>query len=146
MALVVGTNSWVTVAEADTYLTDRLGTQDWFTLDESPSAPGEPSKDTFLITAFNLLVNKGGYCLDPAMTDNRVKNSQSELAFYFVNNYNQFIADSDSISKGLKKFDLSEWSEEYFESWKGDFPLPASVSVFLTVYRSDNLITFLEVE
>lgn len=48
MALVVGTNSYVTVAEADTYFGDRFGADDWLALTEEV-------KEQLLISAMPLL-------------------------------------------------------------------------------------------
>lgn len=47
MALVVGTNSYVTVAEADLYFTDRLYSDDWLDLNPDPDGV----KDKSLISA-----------------------------------------------------------------------------------------------
>jgi len=148
MALVVGENSWATVAEADDYLTDRVGTQEWFNLDETPSAAGEPSKETYLIMAYNYLLTKNGYCLDSTLTDENVKKAQIEFAFYFVDNFTEFEDDSNSLTKGAGSFNLSKWREQLNSeaNWNGDYPLPAFVSVFLTEYQCTNVTVNLDAD
>jgi hypothetical protein len=145
MALVVGSNSWQTVAEADLYLTDRLGAQNWFKLSDT-SGVGEPSKEVYLIMAFNLLVNHPGFNLNETMTDASVKKAQSELALYFVDNYFSFIQQSNLISQGLKSFTMSKWKQDFDTNWQGNYPLPVWVSSYLTKYGSANDTVFLEVE
>lgn len=146
MAIIVGTNSWVTIAEADAYLTARLGSQDWFTLSDSPASPGEESKETFLVMAYNLLVNKPGYCLTPGMTDENVKNAQSEFAFYLSQDYASFIENADGAARGISSFKLSKWSESYFRNWEGDYALPVFVNAFLDAYRLDNNLADISVD
>lgn len=146
MALVIGENSWTTLTEADNYLTTRFGSQEWFNLSDTPANPGEASKETFLIMAFNALVDKPGYCLTPTLTDNSVKIAQTEMAFHFSDSYNEFTERSSSATSGVKDFKAVNWEEEYFKDWSGDFPLPPLVVAHLSVYMSDNLIVDLEVE
>jgi len=148
MALVVGENSWATVAEADAYLTDRVGTQEWFTLDEASANPGDPSKETYLIMAFNYLLTKNGYCLDKTLTDENVKKAQIEFAFYFVDNFTTYEDDNNSLTRGAKSFNLSKWREQLNSeaNWAGDYPLPAFVSTYLTGYQCSNVTVPLDPE
>jgi len=145
MALVVGENTWVTLVEADLYLTDRIGTAAWFALPDT-AGPGEPSKELYLIMAFNMLLNHPSYCLSASLTDENVKKAQTELAFYFVSSYDTFISSADMASRGVSSFTLSKWSESYFRSWEGDFPLPVMVSMFISLYKADGLMVDLTVE
>jgi len=146
MALIVGENTWATVAEADAYLADRVGTQNWFLLDESPAAPGEPSKESYLSMAFNYLINKGGYCLDKALTDDEVKYAQIEFAFYFVDNFTTFEDEANSQGKGTTSFQVSKWRESLGTNWVDDYALPFSVSTFLNKYICSNVTVHLTVE
>ena len=138
MSIVIGVNSWATIAEADEYLTTKVGSGPWFGLIDSPASPGDPSKESYLIMAFETLVYKPGYNLAPDNTDDNLKKAQIELAYYFVGNYAQFVEQSDMANRGLSSFTLSKWSESFFNSWEGDFPLPYMVSKFIGSYRMDN--------
>lgn len=144
MAIIVGENTWVTILEADAYLTTRIGTAAWFALPDTAGA-GLPSKELYLIMAFNMLVNHPSYCLDATLTTDDVKNAQTELAFYFVSSYDSFIQQSDIATRGVSSFGLSKWTESYFRSWEGDFPLPVMVSMYISSYKSDGLMVDLTV-
>lgn len=146
MALVVGTNTWATIAQADEYLTTRMGSGKWFDLPESPANPGEESKETFLVMAFNILVNKGGFSLIPELTDTNVIYAQSEMAFQLFSDLETFEDGADIMNKGLKSFKLSQWQEEYFANSEGDFALPYMVENFLTEYRLDNVFVDITVD
>jgi hypothetical protein len=146
MALIIGENTWATLAEAASYLNTRLGSGSWFTLVDSPVNPGDESKETFMIMAFNLLVNKPGYALDKDLTDDNVKYAQIEFALYLSANFNQWSISADMATKGLTSFTLSKWSEQYFTNWVGDAPMPIFVTFFLADYRMDNTTVNLSVD
>lgn len=75
MALTVGENSWVTVAEADTYFSSRLGSSEhWCSGAE---------KETALITAYNQL-NGCGLFSFPADVAQVMKNAQCEQALFLL--------------------------------------------------------------
>jgi hypothetical protein len=105
MALVKGTNSYVTAVEADAYFSDRLDVAAWIAADAT-------SKDQALITAASVLDDlswtgtaisedqplafpRSGYYFDPrlgvhiTLTDaipERVKKANKELAYHLLNN------------------------------------------------------------
>lgn len=112
MAVVVGTNSWVTIAEADAYLTARAGAKEWFALNEAPAAPGEDSKETFLVTAFNWLLFDGGFGLSSSLTDDYVKTAQIEAALFLLKYRISFEDRAAKIAGGVKRFKNSKWEEE----------------------------------
>ena len=60
MALNVGQNSWCTVPEADTYLTEKIESEVWFEL-SSVGTPGQTSKQSLLISAFYWLYLAPGF-------------------------------------------------------------------------------------
>lgn len=138
MSLVVGENSWVTVVEADNYLQYKAGSEDWYELSEDSVDPGTDSKTLFLVTAFNILVNKGGYCLNSALTDDNVKKAQIEYAYSIFKGSFLSEGEINKLSSGLKSFTLSKWSETYNGDWTNDFPLPPFVSNFLSDYYNQN--------
>ena len=146
MALVVGTNSWVTLVEADAYLTNKVGTQDWFSLTDTPTNPGDASKESFLITAFNYLITKAGYVIPSDSTDANVQAAQTEFAYYlFV--YGAAYEDRiNAQASGVTEFKLSKWSEKYSESSLLDQPLPSIVQNYLSEYYYLNITASITVE
>lgn len=75
MALTVGENSWVTVEEADTYFSSRLGSSEhWVSGAEKESA---------LITAYNQL-NGCGFFDFPASATQVMKDAQCEQALFLL--------------------------------------------------------------
>jgi hypothetical protein len=134
MSIDIGVNSWATIAEADAYLTNKLDSQPWFALPDSAGA-GEESKELYLIMAFYTLVDKQGYYLAPGNTDEDLKKAQTELAFYFIDNYASFVDQADTMNKGVSSFKASKWEEDYFASNAGDFPLPYMVTKFISNYK-----------
>lgn len=112
MALVVGTNSWVTVAEADIYLTDRIGSTEWFGLLDLPSNPGEDAKETMLISAFYWLIGSPELNLTPSLSATNVKNAQIEAALFLLEHYDELNERRAFISAGGESFKLSKRSED----------------------------------
>jgi hypothetical protein len=109
MALVVGTNSWVTVAEADTYLSEKweAGTT-WSGLTNA-------EKEAALITSYRWIKRK--YPAIPAASTNvNVKNAQIELAWYIVNFNEEHVKRSALYTQGVRKFKISKWSETLMKS------------------------------
>ena len=110
MGLTVGTNSWATIAEADTYLTNRIGAEDWFDLSDTGD-PGAVSKETLLITAFYRL--SASYNIEASETDTNLKNAQIEAAFFLMDNFVEFDERDKTLAAGVQKFRQSQWSEDY---------------------------------
>ena len=73
--IVVGTNSWVTEAEANTYFGGRIFSSENWTDAASDNIPA-------LITAYNWL-NSGGYSL-PATATQGVQDAQCEMALFLL--------------------------------------------------------------
>ena len=110
MGLTVGTNSWATVAEADAYLTDRIGAEDWFDLNATGD-PGAVSKETLLITSYNRLSVL--YTIPAAETATNIKKAQIEAAFFFLDNFVEFEERSRALAAGIESFRQSQWTENY---------------------------------
>lgn len=136
MSLVVGENSWCTIAEADEILKYKLGSEEWYELSDETSTPGEESKELFLRNSYDLLLNKVGYAMSPTITDAKVKKAQALFAFIIFDG--SFLDESqlNLLSAGVSGMTLSKWRVSYFESWSGDFPLPYAVANLLSDYVS----------
>jgi len=124
MALVIGTDSWVTVAEADTYLENRIYASDWFTLDTSPASPGVVAKESLLITAYRWLLNHPELELEADSTDSNVKNAQIEAAIYLQNHFTEIDGREAAIATGVVSMRMSR---RYEDLERGASSLPASL-------------------
>jgi hypothetical protein len=100
--ITVGTNSFVTLTEANTYMGDRFGGAAWFALTI-------PERETLLITAFRWLVSEG---VPKTSTSEGVKWGQIELAWWINNYFDEYEARQALIAGGVKKFKASKWEEE----------------------------------
>jgi hypothetical protein len=105
MALVKGTNSYCTVAEADTYFADRLDVAAWTTADATSKAQAlvtatsvldeQPWTGTAISEDQPLAFPRSGYYFDPRIGANitfsatpptRITIATMELAYHFLNN------------------------------------------------------------
>jgi hypothetical protein len=111
MALTVGTNSWVTILEADAYLTDRIGASSWFDLPDSPANPGEDSKETMLVSAFYWLTGSPELEIPPNSADGVVKNAQIESALFLLEHYGTINEHRGFAYAGVESFSFSKRSE-----------------------------------
>jgi hypothetical protein len=113
MALVVGVNSWVTRAEADTYFDDRINNTPWTALTDS-------EKDQYLITAFNWIFYDSQFTAPSSSTATAVKNGQCEAALFLINYGDEWAKRDAFISSGVTSFDFSKWSEDLSQVSKPD--------------------------
>jgi hypothetical protein len=102
--IVVGTNSWVTITEADDYLDGKLGADAWASLSNS-------LKTQCLITAYRWLFYHPDLNIPASSTSETVKAAQIELAWWIYNYYAGFQKRGALIASGVEEFDLSKWSE-----------------------------------
>ena len=103
--VVVGTNSWVTVAEADDYLEEKFSADAWATLSTT-------IKSQCLITAFWWIYNYPSFNIPKSSTSENVKNAQIELAWWTYQYYTSYEKRGALISSGVTDFTLSKWKEE----------------------------------
>lgn len=111
MSITVGQNSWVTIAEADTYLEDRMGGKDWFDLPDS-EAPGETSKTSLLVSSFFWLSGAPQLQLSPSLTDSNVKNAQIEGALFLLEHYSELNERRAAVATGVENYKMSRKSEK----------------------------------
>lgn len=72
----VGTNSWATLAEAETYFLGRLNARHYWNAD----AEKEPA----LITAYKQIINSGIFSGFPTTTSQLMKDAQCEQALFLL--------------------------------------------------------------
>jgi hypothetical protein len=111
MSLAVGTNSWATVAEGDTYLTDRIDASDWFALPDAASNPGEVAKESLLVSAFYWLTGSPLLTIAASSTDANVKNGQIEAALYLLQHYDELSERRALRASGVTDIRLSRRRE-----------------------------------
>ena len=134
MALVVSQNSWVTINEADIYLTDRIDASDWFLLN-SVGNPGEQSKTTLLASSYFWLMGDTAFELSSTLTDGDVKNAQIEGALFLLGHSSELDAKRAFLSFGGMSFRLSKRQESF--RLQG-LTIPAHILGLLSAYQVTN--------
>uniref|UniRef100_A0A6M3LWZ3 Uncharacterized protein n=1 Tax=viral metagenome TaxID=1070528 RepID=A0A6M3LWZ3_9ZZZZ len=132
--ITVGTNSWVTEAEANTYFDSRVGSSDYW-------VDGEDDNLAALITAFNWLNAK--YDL-PVVGTTAIKNAQCEMALFLL----QHQPDLD-LRMGLQAQGVIA-AGVVKERYKGDntveMPVPPIVQQLLADYDTDKPVYLINLE
>jgi len=105
MGLIINTNSWVSVIEANNYLADKwnVGTL-WTALNDT-------QKEQALVTAFHWIQSIKKYNISPLSTANKIKYAQIELAYYIIQYYTQHKKRDALYAQGVRNFSISKWSE-----------------------------------
>lgn len=119
-SLVVNTNTWVTLAEADSYLEERLGADAWVSVSDT-------NKIQCLITAFRWINRDPNYTI--SVVTNSLKWAQIVLAWYVYNNLDEHEKRAALYNQGVRKFIVSRFHETLV---KGG--LPEEVKDLLTDY------------
>jgi len=139
MSLAVGSNSWVTVVEADTYLTDRIGAEAWFALSGAGN-PGAASKEVLLVSAYTWLINNPQLKLSASLTDSNVKNGQIEAALFLLEHYDALNERRAAIGTGVKSFKLMSRREVLAQN----LTLPLHIAGFFSQYGVSNAVVELK--
>lgn len=135
MAFTVGVDSWVTVVEADAYLTYRIGTEEWFAL-KSEDVQGSYSKESVLGTAFMELLNCTLVTLAKENTDSNVKNAQIEMALFLTEHFDELNDRRAAIATGLDSFYLGKRREDLRTFFVG---VPEYIISMLIAYTHKNV-------
>ena len=135
MALVVGQNSWVTISEGDTYLTDRIDASDWFDLGDTGGS-GAMSKTTLLASSFHWLMGDPSLELSITLTSDNVKNAQIEGALFLLKYSKELEAKRAFLSFGGRTFRLSKRAEAFSLS---GLTLPIHIIGLLREYQRTNV-------
>ena len=124
--ITVGTNSWVTEAEANTYFDARLMSSDYWTDSASDNIPA-------LITAYNWL-NAGSYSF-PTTPTQSMKDAQCEMAFFLLQHQPDLdlrmgLEVQGVIAAGVVK-------ERYKDDNTVELPIPVLVQKLLQDYSTE---------
>jgi len=135
MAITVGTNSWVTEAEANTYFDDRIFASDYWTDAASDNSPA-------LVTAYKWL-NSGPYSF-PATAVQNMKDAQCEMAFFLL----QHQPDLD-LRMGLQAqgvIGAGVVKEKYKDDNSVELPVPPIVQELLEDYQMEKPMFMVNLE
>ena len=134
MSLTLGTNTWITLANAELYMATRLGASTfWHTA---------IAKEAALVTAYNMLVNCGLFEI-PSEVSANMEQAQCEMALFLL----QHGADMDA-RMGLQAQGVSQAGivqETYGKEVEG-IPLPPIVKQLLKEYLIDSDIQIIAIE
>jgi len=135
MALTIGTNSWVTIAEADSYMSEKWNASaTWEALEDS-------EKTQLLITAYRWINSDDRYEISADEDSDGVKFAQIETGWY-IYQYNDEIEKRMSLqAQGVQDFDVSKFSESY-KIGVGS-RLPDFVGGLLDDFESNTVVTTL---
>jgi len=135
MALVVGTNSWLSEADANLYFDDRVGVADYWTDDaaENPRA---------LITAYKELNNCGKYSF-PTTATQVMKDAQCEYSLHLlIHTPDRAIREGIQAQRVVK---AGVVKEEYHREGKGII-IPPLVASLLSAYETEKPFHIFDIE
>ena len=137
MALTIGTNSWASVAEGDTFLADKIDAEKWFVLSETAAA-GARSKESLLVSAFHWLSGSTQLSIPSSCADLNVKNAQIEAAWFLHEYYPELKDRRAAIATGLKSIRMSR-------RWEGlgTPSVPDYILGLLSDYQTSNTTVLL---
>ncbi len=135
MSITVGTNSWVTVAEANTYMGDRIKAGDYWT-------DGAGDNEDALITAYKWL-NAGKFSF-PDTSTQPMKDAQCEMALFLLQHQPDLdlrmgLQVQGVIAAGVVK-------ERYKDDNYVEMPIPPVVQKLLAAYDTDRPIYLINIE
>jgi hypothetical protein len=143
MALVVGDNSWASIAEADAYLENRIGADDsWFVLPASAGS-GEDSRENMLVSAFFWMQGSPQLDIASDVTDDDVKNAQIEAALFLTEHYDDLNERRAAIHTGVESFAYSKRREAFNPS---QLTIPDFILGMIPLYNTNNRTVLLQGE
>ena len=133
--ITVGTNSWVTEAEANTFFEARIKSSDYWTTSAADNIPA-------LITAYKWL-NCGKYNF-PTTATQPMKDAQCEYAFFLLQHQSALdlrmgLQVQGVIAAGVVK-------EQYKDDAYVEMPIPPVVQALLKEYDTDRPIYMVNIE
>ncbi len=126
------TYGWVTMEEAETYMSLRLNAAAYW--------HSGISKEAALMTAYNYLVNSGLFSFPDDASDN-MKTAQFETALFLLQHLEDMDARLGLQAQGVRQAGVVQESYEV-----ADLPLPNTIGRLLTVYKVENGFRSIEIE
>lgn len=118
-SIIVGTNSWCTLSEAESYFATRIGSSAWSALSS------DTEKEKYLISAYNWIRYDSAFSVTGDETLAPIKYGQCEGALFLASFYDEYMKREALIASGVTEFTYSKWSETLGETRK-----PESVTRF----------------
>lgn len=123
--IVVGTNSWISLEDAEDYMATRIGSGVvWNTGAE---------KEAALITAYNQLTGCGKFSFTTEISQNML-NAQCEMALFLLKHQEDIDGRKGLQAQGVTSANII--GETYDKDMAGELPIPAMVSQLLIDYKS----------
>lgn len=104
VVITVGSNSWITQAEADAYLEEKWGASAWAGLTATQKAQ-------MIISAYRWINQQSNLSIPAASIAQVVKNAQIEAAWFIYNYWTEFEKRRALNASGVKQFEVSQFSE-----------------------------------
>ena len=115
MSITVGTDSWISLADAETFFASHIGATPWDALLDN-------DKEKYLKTAYRWIYYDSAFSAPAASSETAVKYGQCEAALFLINYYSEYDKHEAMTAMGIKSFQYSKRSEDLTEVKK-----PASV-------------------
>ncbi len=135
MAIVVGTNSWLTEVAANTYFDDRIKASDYWTDGAADNSPA-------LITAYKWL-NSGVYSF-PATATQAMKDAQCEMAFFLLQHQPDLDLRMGLQAQGVIAAGVVK--ERYKDDNYVELPIPPLVQKLLESYQTARPVFLVNIE
>jgi len=134
MAITVGTNSWISLADANTYFESHIGSSPWDALSDN-------DKEKYLVTAYRWIYYDNAFNVPASSSETAVKYGQCEAALYLINYYTDMQKHEAIIANGVKSFSYGKRSEELSEIKKPQ----TVISMFASVAMYNSGVSIFEV-
>ncbi len=133
--ITVGTNSWITEAEADAFFTTRFGADAYWL--------SGTDKEGAIITAYNWLMGCPQFSLAASATAAQaVKDAQCEMVLFLVIHQPDIDLRVGLQAQGVREAGIVK--EKY--DGKNRMPIPPAVMTLLDAYRVDTPIHLVDIE
>jgi hypothetical protein len=129
------TYGWITLTEANTYMTTRLGSSAYWTESASKSAA--------LATAYNQIVASGIYSF-PETATQAMKNAQCEMALFLLQHQADIDARIGLQAQGVTQAGIVQ--ESYDPKNVDVIPIPPIVKAMLKTYEGRSPIHVIDLE
>lgn len=133
--ITVGTNSWVTEAEANAFFEGRIGSSDYWSVGAANNIPA-------LITAYNWL-NAGRFSLPDTATA-AVKNAQCEMALFLLQHQPDIDLRMGLQVQGVVAAGIVK--ERYRDDGTIELPVPPIVQKLLAGYDTHRSLYLVNIE
>lgn len=130
------TNTWIQVADADTYFLTRVGASRFWN-EELPM----PEKEAALVTAYNMLL-ASDFSFPETATQN-MKNAQCEMALFLLIHQEDMDRRGGLQAQGVVGAGIVQ--ENYDKDLMQEIPIPAMVKQMLSAYETGTNIKVVEV-